>query len=78
MGKARKYDQKRDHRSYADESEDMVNSALIIQKGLLNMLPKDKLSVFTKEHPIPDDAILADQAEMVYLDIGDKQNNEYD
>jgi hypothetical protein len=78
VGKARKYDQKRDHRSYADGSEDMVNLALTIQKGLFNMLPKDKLSVYTKEHPIPDDAFSGDQAEMVYLDIGDKQNNEYD
>jgi len=56
----------------------MVNLALTIQKGLFNMLPKDKLSVYTKEHPIPDDAFSGDQAEMVYLDIGDKQNNEYD
>ena len=52
--------------------EDQVHFSPAIQEDFVTILPKDQLSVYTDEHPMPENALMGDEAVMEYLGIGSK------
>lgn len=50
--------------------EDQVHFSPTIQEDFVTILPREQLSVYTDEHPMPDDALMGDEAVMDYLGIG--------
>lgn len=56
--------------------EDKVHFDPTIQEDFITLLPKEQLSVYTAESPMPDDALMGDGAVMKYLGIEYKQNIE--
>jgi dienelactone hydrolase len=55
--------------------EDEVTFSPTIQEDFVTILPKDQLSVYTNENPMPDDALMGDEAVMKYLGIASTNRN---
>jgi len=52
--------------------EDQVDFDPTIQEDFVTLLPKEQLRVYTAENPMPDNAIMGDEAVMDFLGIGVK------
>jgi hypothetical protein len=47
--------------------EDQVNFSPTIQEDFVTVLPRDQISVYADGNPVPDDALIGDEAVMEYL-----------